>query len=453
MISFENISRYDRGYHLLNFYLRFTHTKLYYKKVQIIGRENIPPRGTPTLVIGNHQNALMDALAILHLFDDHRQPVFIARGDIFKKSDTIAKILRFLKIMPTFRTRDGDRSDIRSNNVTFDLGARIIADGGTVAMFPEAAHQAGKFMSSFKKGYPRLAFRAAELSDYQTDVKILPLYIYYGNYFNFREQLLIVVGKPFHFDEFYDLYKTEPNNAFLALNDKSKTIIQNLGVDMQNSENYETYEPLCYILRQKVAKNEKRNIRQPFEQLQCDKEIVSRIEKVKNENEARYHQLMENTQEYLQLLKKLKIRDWLFTKKITGSTLLLQALLLIICFPIYLFGLINNILPFKACELLKRKMKDKMFRSTLNYTVSVLVAFPIAYIAIFVAAWCISKCVLIAIAYLLATFVTLFFFYEYKKRFIKFWGSCRFSRYKRAKNADFLRAFDLRNYITKTFFE
>ncbi|HNW68701.1 MAG TPA: 1-acyl-sn-glycerol-3-phosphate acyltransferase, partial [Bacteroidales bacterium] len=107
MISFENIGRYDKGYHLLNLYLRFTHNKLYYKKVQIIGRENIPPRGTPTLVIGNHQNALMDALAILYLFDDYRQPVFIARGDIFKKSNTIAKILRFLKIMPTFRTRDG----------------------------------------------------------------------------------------------------------------------------------------------------------------------------------------------------------------------------------------------------------------------------------------------------------------------------------------------------------
>ena len=58
---------------------------------------------------------MMDAMAILHtMFRDRRQPVFIARGDIFKK-DGVARILRFLKIMPTFRSRDGNVSDVKSN--------------------------------------------------------------------------------------------------------------------------------------------------------------------------------------------------------------------------------------------------------------------------------------------------------------------------------------------------
>ncbi len=449
MISFENIGRFDRLYHLINYYLRFTHNKLYYKKVQVVGRENIPPRGTPTFVIANHQNALMDALAILYLFDDYRQPVFIARGDIFKKSNTIAKILRFLKIMPTFRTRDGNRSDIRSNNETFDLGARIIGDGGTVVMFPEAAHQAGKFMSSFKKGYPRLAFRAVELSDYKTDVQILPLYIYYGNYFNFREQLLIVVGKPFQFNEFYELYKTESNNAFLELNEKSRNIIKMLGMNVEDQEHYESIEALFHILRTTVAQKENRDVRNPYEQMQCEKKVLAMLDALKSENETQYLELMEATTEYSQSMQELKLRNWLFEKRISFSRILVHSFLLLLCFPIYLFGLINNILPFKCCELAKRNLKDKMFKSTLNYTVSVLAAFPIAYIAIFIAAWCISGNVLIAIAYLLAVFGTLFFFYEYKKSFIKFLGCCRFSRYRRMKNLKFQKLVSLREQIFK----
>lgn len=447
MISFEHIGRFDKLYHLLNHYLRFTHNKLYYKKVQVVGRENIPARGVPTFVIANHQNALMDALAILYLFDDYRQPVFIARGDIFKKSVTIAKILRFLKIMPTFRTRDGNRSDIRSNNVTFDLGAHIINDGGTVVMFPEAAHQAGKFMSSFKKGYPRLAFRAAELSDYKKNTQILPLYIYYNNYFNFREKLLIIVGKPFQFDEFYALYQSEPNNAFLEMNAKSKAIIQNMGMDVPDHEHYTLYDALCGILRRQVMQNDNFNPSDLYLQLQTDKKIVQKIEDIKAQDEAQFTELMEVTDTYQQKLKTLKLRDWLFNKKITVSNLLLQAFLLTICFPIYLFGLINNILPFKACELLKRKLKDKMFSSTLNYTVSVLLAFPLAYIAIFVAAWCVSGNGFIALGYLIAVFATLFFFYEYKKRFIKFIGSCRFFHYHKVQDSRFQQLETLRKRI------
>ena len=106
MISFDKIDQYDWLYDLYMNYLCVAHNYIYYRHFYILNKENIPPKGQPTIVIANHQNGLMDALAILHtMFQDRRQPVFIARGDIFKK-DGVARILRFLKIMPTFRSRD-----------------------------------------------------------------------------------------------------------------------------------------------------------------------------------------------------------------------------------------------------------------------------------------------------------------------------------------------------------
>ena len=108
MISFEDIDKYDRQYDLYMNYLCLVHNHIYYRNFYILNQENIPPKGEPTLVIANHQNGLMDAMALLHtMFKDRRQPVFIARGDIFKK-DRVAKILRFLKIsnIPTERTAE-----------------------------------------------------------------------------------------------------------------------------------------------------------------------------------------------------------------------------------------------------------------------------------------------------------------------------------------------------------
>ena len=112
MISFDNIDQHSRWYDFFMKYLSAAHNHVYYRNFFIIHPENIPPKGTPTFVIANHQNGMMDAMAILHtMYKDGRQPVFIARGDIFKK-DAVARVLRFLKILPVYRNRDGDRKSV-----------------------------------------------------------------------------------------------------------------------------------------------------------------------------------------------------------------------------------------------------------------------------------------------------------------------------------------------------
>ena len=218
MISFDNIDQPSWKYDLLMAYLRVAHNVIYYRKFRVVNPENIPPKGTPTLVIANHQNGMMDAMAILHALygHDRRQPVFIARGDIFKK-DAVAKALRFLKILPVFRTRDGGRSDIEKDLAIFNHAAQILQKGRSLVIFPEAGHQQGHYMNTFKKGFSRIAFTAEEINDYKLNLRILPLNVHYANYFEAREDLTVTCGKPFTFEEFFDMYKETPNPAYLAL--------------------------------------------------------------------------------------------------------------------------------------------------------------------------------------------------------------------------------------------
>lgn len=84
MISFDNIDQHSRLYGFVYSLMKFAHNKIFYDEVLIVGKENIPPKGEPCFAISNHQNGLMDPLAKLTMFEDHRQPIFIARG-IFSK--------------------------------------------------------------------------------------------------------------------------------------------------------------------------------------------------------------------------------------------------------------------------------------------------------------------------------------------------------------------------------
>ena len=456
MISFDHINDYDRLYQFLNNYFRWMHNKVYYKEIQVVGLENLPPKGYPVFAISNHHNAAMDPLAMLYMYPDHRQPVFIARGDIFKKSDFLAKLLRFLKILPTFRTRDGDREDVKSNLSTFDLAARILNEGGTLTMFPEAGHQQGKYFATFKKGFPRIAFRAAEISDYTLDFKILPMYIYYTEYFNMGAKQVIVIGEPFAINEFYGLYKAEPNNAYLALNAKAREAVRSMGVDVTDHDHYDQYDMLMTMARDRtIARHFQSptatpdwNPKRPYSALLSDKEVVAAVDAVAANNPPRFAQLMEDVAEYRQGLQRLRLRDWEFEKPVTFSNILLRGLLLLISLPLFLFGFINNFIPFNTCHLLTRNLKDRFFSSSIRFVFSAVVMFPICYIALFIIVLCVANW-WVALLYVLLSALLMPFQYRWKRAFIKFLSLCRFRRYERTGNLTLLRLKSLRDNILK----
>lgn len=431
MISFEHINDFDKSYDFNNHYLRFSHNHLYYKKVHIVGRENIPPRGTPTFVISNHQNGLMDALAILYLFNDARQPVFIARGDIFKK-DFVARMLRYLKILPAFRSRDGGREDMKRNLDLMELEARILREGGTLAMFPEAGHQAGHFMTTFKKGFPRIAFKAEETSGFALNLQILPLNIHYSNYFNFRSELLVTVGKPFTFSELFELYKTEPNNAYLALNEKARAAVKAMTLDVEDREHYEEYSLLCSMWHTPLGKMNHSDGDALFLQEREDMDIVRRIDELKTSDAAAFDTLMANAREFADGLEKLKLRHWLVNATVTLPMLMLKALLLLLLSPFALFGFVNNAVPFYLPTPLINRMNDKMFSSSVRFALSVLISFPLWYLILLVVVWIVSGKFWVALCYLPVAFASLYLFYAYKKWAIKWWASFRYYRMEKS---------------------
>ena len=419
MIDFKNIGKHSYSWDILMPYYRFALRDVFFKEFLVVGRENIPPPGTPVFVVANHQNSALDALVIVGMFKDYRQPVFLARGDVFK-NDTVAKVLRFWRVMPTFRLRDsGGKSDLMKNLETFQIAAKVLKDGGVVGMFPEAMHQQGHYLGTFKKGVPRICFEAEEAADYQLNLQILPVNLHYSNVRAFRGKVLVEIGKTFVFNELLETYKSNPNEAYMQFNEKARPIFKSMVLDIEDLEHYEEYNFLRQMIRHYRIKNnyKKYNYLDEFNE---EKKVVSEIDTLKEKSPEKFETLMSETKQYAESLKKLNFRDWLVNKKLTACGLITKTLLMVLYFPFFLFGFINNGFPCAVPNILAKKIKDKVFTASIRYGLGFLL-FPIWYLLILLAASLISGSFIVGLSYTILAFLSLFVYYNYRISTLKLW--------------------------------
>ena len=166
-------------------------TRFSYRHVRVEGKENIP-EDAAVIIAPNHCNTLMDALVVLRA---HKGPtVFGARADIFDNK-TVASILRFLRILPMVRKRDGIRKVLR-NYETIDQVVDVLSNGVPFCMFAEGRHRTMHSTLPINKGIFRIAMAAHNALDGKKDVVIVPAGIEYGDYFHFRSWSRLRFGKP-----------------------------------------------------------------------------------------------------------------------------------------------------------------------------------------------------------------------------------------------------------------
>jgi len=415
MISFEDIDKHSWLYDLYMMYLCVAHNFMYYRKFHILNPENIPPKGTPTMVIANHQNGMMDAMAILHtLYKDGRQPVFVARGDIFK-NDLVAKALRGLKIMPVYRQNDGSRADIKKDLLIFNLAAGILQRGGTMVLFPEAGHHQGHYLISFKKGFSRIAFAAEELSDFQLGLQILPVNIHYSNYFDFQSDLMVTCGKPFTFEEFFETYKMSPNQAYLALNDKARERVKELTPDIDIPDYYDEIESLTQIVNEPILNRKELDTNYLPNRKDVDMAVIDAVRHLKDERPDDFQSLMDDTRQYTTLLQQTGLRHWAINRHVSGSKLTLCIFSMVLTLPLFLFGYVNNFLPSFITRKLTSKVEDPMMHSTFQYGLGSMVTFPIWYIFLLVLVSVLTHHFWMGLVYIVLSAVAGYFSFYYRK--------------------------------------
>jgi 1-acyl-sn-glycerol-3-phosphate acyltransferase len=354
-------------YTLLRTYVRFWHNVIFYRKVEIKNFPKNLPDNTPLLVVSNHQNTLMDALAIV-LNVGVRQPYFLTRADLFKK-EFVRKLLMSLKMLPVYRLRDGV-DEMQQNDEIFQTCVQILSNGGTLAAFPEGNHGVQYHLRPFKKGLARIAFRAETEHNWKANLQILPCGLYYTHCQKMGERLVINFGAPFKVSDFKADYEQNQPRALTQITRRMSDDIKSLMLHFDDLPNYDTLKWLTDLEIRKQGDSLNNVLRKSDELTQL---------RLKDANA--YEQLMQETkQKRAEFSKKGIEAEIIGMPQASAISLILKTFALILSSPVALYGGVNSFIPYAIPFIFTQKLKDQQFSSAFRIVLFALVTFPFIWL-------------------------------------------------------------------------
>ncbi len=428
-VNRKNIEKKSIFYSILRPYVDLI-TKTYFR-TKVHNIKNVP-KDDIIIYAPNHQNALMDALAILATV--HTEPVFLARADIFKKK-TIEKILTFLRILPIYRIRDGKES-LGNNDAIFQKTIDVLKNKNGLVILPEGNHAGIRRLRTLKKGISRIVFEAEEANNFKLDIKIVPVGLDWSNYINFRSKLFVNFGEPISVSEYYEEYKKNPPRGMNLLRERVAVELKKYMIHIQHDEHYNMFDQIRYIYLPKMIKKMgfKRN-KQP-NQFYAQKEIINKLNQFVEEKPEETGELSKKTEQYAELIKKLNFRNWVVKKPIYSPLgILFQSLLMIPLFPLYLIGGIMNYLPYKTTAWTTKKIKDPQFISSVR-NVSALILFTIYYLILIIISLFVNQPWWLKLSILVSLPFAGLFAFQYYIEVKKLWARVRYNFMSWFKNKD-----------------
>ena len=367
----KKIQDYDWVYSTLRYYVDFV-LKLSYRNVRYVGTENIPQNGA-VIYAPNHTNALMDALVILAM--DRKPKVFVARADIFKNK-TLAKIFRFLKILPIMRMRDGI-DEVRKNDETITKAVDVLRDKVPFCVFPEGTHQAKYSSLPLSKGIFRIAFQAQEMMP-DMPIWIVPVGIRYGSFFRFRSTVRVQIGDPINVRDFLEEHTEEPLQAQInvakdMLTERMKQSI----LYIPDDENYEAMYEICAAVSMKQARTvklsrENANLHELDAFFKANNKTVWKVREMRERDSEKVERLLQLGREAAQIRRSKRISLSSVAIKYPFWSRVLKLLFLLVALP-YCLPVSILTLPIKAVVgFLFTKMKDMAFRNSVRFMANLL---------------------------------------------------------------------------------
>ena len=367
MAKKRKIQDNDGWYNFLHYYVNAV-IKLSYRKMQYTGFEDVPNDGA-VIFAPNHTGTLMDALVILAC--NHKPKVFVARADIFK-NPTLAKVFRFLKIMPIMRMRDG-MDEVKKNNKTIEQAVDVLKDKVPFCIFPEGTHQAKYSLQPISKGIFRIALQAHELMP-DTPLYIVPVGIRYGSFWRYRSTAHIKFGEPLKVNDFVEQNSEKTpqelmNVMRVALEKGMKETIHYI----PNNEDYNATYEICATVLNKQLETVTDKLNAMDAQIEANNKTVKHISELKESNAELAEKLVSLGNKAAKIRKSNGISLKSVVSENSASLNIFKLLLLLVTLPYTLAAGLLSLPVILLCNTICKKFKDKAFHNSVRMLLNLLV--------------------------------------------------------------------------------
>ena len=348
-------------YSFLKIFIGEITLKLYFKKIHLHGLENVP-YNKPVILASNHPNSFMDALVIKAAVP---KPVYsLVRSDVFNTPFKMW-LLGKMNMMPIYRIQEG-ADKLNKNEEVFKKCYRMLGENKIIIIFSEGICVSERRLRKLKKGTSRIVFGAEESTNFEMDLKVVCVGLSYEKPDQFRSEVHIRFAPPINVQEYKALYE---KNVAIATNELTKKIESTIAKQMVIIENKETdilVSNIEEIYKKQLLVEFKVSKNSPISDFDVTEGIAKAVNHFYKKDADTLMKLDEDLKGYVKQLAKMGVRDHVVRDKKTSY--FVDVILIVLGFPFYLFGLINNYTPYILPYMLAKKTVRKVeFFASINY--------------------------------------------------------------------------------------
>ncbi len=339
--------------------------RVYYPRATKMGMEHLRYRGS-SILVSNHPNTLLDPLnaacrvpKVVH---------FLANASLFQTPFGNWFFNTFFCI-PVERPQDTKGKPI-NNRAAFAKSHNFLAGGGCLYIAPEGGSDMERRVRPFKTGVARIALGAEAAKDWQIGLRILPVGLTYDHAPRFRSRMTVNAGEPIMVRDYAEDYREDPIGTTRRLAKELEAQVRTLAIDTADeAEDQELLRMEC-LLRNSHPVSGEAHFRRT-------KQLLSAYRRWKATAPAEQDAFQKRLQLYFAELETRSSQDLALARP--RQLWPLQVLALAILAPVFLYGLVNNLLAISIPYLVARKADLYIgYQATVRILVGLLVV-PVSY--------------------------------------------------------------------------
>ena len=310
------------------------------------------------IFVSNHPSAFLDPLLVAN--EQISVIHFMTRSDVFKP--WLKPVTWAAHMVPIYRTEQ-DGSDSREKNKEVFRGVqKILRRKRSLIMFGEGYTDDVfiRRLKPLKKGPGRIGFGTMDASDWELDIKIIPVGVNYTNPGVFRSDVLTSYGKEIYLKDYKEIYDDNPNKAITKL-------IRDLDVAMKENLTHVNDKELAEFLEHILILNRKGMNWENFEKndslekrFRYTQNAAININENFSEDSKDWTSLRKRVADYVKLASSKGLEPVNIHRIKNGKSGIspLRYLFILIGLPFAILGALHCFIPYIAVK----KMVENMFR-------------------------------------------------------------------------------------------
>lgn len=282
---------------------------------------------------------------------------FLVRGESFR--NPVARwFYGHLNMIPVYRT-DETPDEMHKNNEMFEHCHTHLAKKGAILLFPEGNSKTELRLRPIKTGAARIALGAEDAQAFKLGVKIVPVGVNYSDPHIFRSDLFLNFGEPIDMRDYAEAYAADPRATVKELTERLKGVLETNTLVIENEQLDDLIENIETIYKAQLRKEIAEEADQRRDDFKISKDIIKAVEHFQKTAPARVRFVQHMIDDYLKNLDRFQLNDKQLKpdrKPVRGFE---TTLLIIFGLPLFLFGLINNIIPYKLTGVVSHKVVQR----------------------------------------------------------------------------------------------